>query len=119
LLYLALTAPLLAAVQLLLYTGGVLTLVVFALVMTAQTDDMGRWRKPVAAAMLAVLVFGVLASFVGGLDAGPAVGGLDDGQAAGIDLFSRYVVPFELLSVLLLGAIFGALAIARRDEERR
>jgi NADH:ubiquinone oxidoreductase subunit 6 (subunit J) len=37
--YLALTAPLLAAVQILLYTGGVLTLVVYALVITAQTDD--------------------------------------------------------------------------------
>ena len=48
---------------------------------------------------------------------GQAQGGLDDGTEAGVDLFTRYVVPFELLSVLLLGAIFGALVIARRDEE--
>ena len=46
------------------------------------------------------------------------MGGLDDGRAAGVSLFSRYVVPFELLSILLLGAIFGALVIARWDEER-
>jgi NADH:ubiquinone oxidoreductase subunit 6 (subunit J) len=112
--YLALTAPLLAAVQILLYTGGVLTLVVYALVITAQTDDDRRWRRPVPALLLAGLVLAVLVSFVDGA-AGAAAGGLDDGRAAGIDLFSRYLVPFELLSVLLLGAIFGALVIARRD----
>ena len=121
LLYLALTAPLLAAVQLLLYTGGVLTLVVFALVMTAQSDDPTRWRRPLPAMVLALLVFAVLASYLPGLETGPALrqaqGGLDDGMAAGVELFTRYLVPFELLSVLLLGAIFGALVIARKDEE--
>ena len=116
--YLALTAPLLAAVQILLYTGGVLTLVVFALVMTAQTDDTKRWRRPLPAAGLALLVLVALASFVGDLAPGRGLGGLDGGQAAGVELFTRYVVPFELLSVLLLGAIFGALAIARKDDEQ-
>lgn len=115
--YLALTAPLVAAVQILLYTGGVLTLVVYALVMTAAAEDAGRWRRPVPAAVLAVLVFVVLSGVLRGLDpSGGPVGGLDDGPAVGAELFSRYVVPFELLSVLLLGAIFGALAIARREE---
>jgi len=112
--YLALTAPLLAAVQILLYTGGVLTLVVTAIVITAQIDDNLRWRRPLPALILAVLVLMVLASFVDGA-VGTATGGLDDGRAAGVSLFSRYLVPFELLSVLLLGAIFGALVIARRD----
>jgi len=115
--YLALTAPLVAAVQILLYTGGVLTLVVYALVITASSEDAGRWRRPVPAAVLALLVFVVLAGMLRGLDAsGDPLGGLDDGAAAGAALFSRYLVPFELLSLLLLGAIFGALAIARREE---
>lgn len=115
--YLALTAPLVAAVQILLYTGGVLTLVVYALVITAQATDAARFRRPLPAALLSLLVFSVLAGIGSALDAGrtPA-GGLDDGPAIGADLFSRYIVPFELLSVLLLGAIFGALAIARHKE---
>jgi NADH-quinone oxidoreductase subunit J len=116
--YLALTAPLIAAVQILLYTGGVLTLVVYALVITASADDSGRWRRPLPAVVLSLLVFAVLASAVSGVGEGGAVGGLDDGRALGVDLFSRYIVPFELLSVLLLGAIFGALAIARREDSR-
>jgi NADH-quinone oxidoreductase subunit J len=116
--YLALTAPLLAVVQLLLYTGGVLTLVVYALVVTARSDDPRRWRRPLAAAAVSVLVFSVLASAVSGLELGARAGGLGDGRAIGVSLFSRYVVPFELLSVLLLAAIFGALAIARGEERR-
>jgi NADH:ubiquinone oxidoreductase subunit 6 (subunit J) len=113
--YLLLTSPLLSAVQILLYTGGVLTLVVYALVVTAQTDDAKRWRRPLPALIVSLLVFLVLAGFV--TDVGPLepAGGLEDGRAAGSDLFTRYIVPFELLSVLLLGAIFGALVIARKE----
>lgn len=113
--YLMLTSPLLAAVQILLYTGGVLTLVVFALVMTAQSDDPHPFRKPLPAALVAALVLAVLGSTALHLGTTESVGGLENGTALGIDLFSRYVVPFELLSVLLLGAIFGALMVARKD----
>jgi len=115
--YLLLTSPLLAAVQILLYTGGVLTLVVFVMVMTAQSDDTRRWRKPVWAAILALAVFIVLASHVGDVAGAPQIGGLESGKEIGIALFSTYLVPFELLSVLLLAAIFGALVIARKDED--
>jgi NADH-quinone oxidoreductase subunit J len=113
--YLLLTAPLLAAVQILLYTGGVLTLVVFVMVMTAESDDTRRWRKPVWAALLAVAVFVLLASFAGDLAGAPAVGGLESGKDTGVSVFRTYIVPFELLSVLLLAAIFGALVIARKE----
>ena len=46
-LYLLLSAPLLAAVQILLYTGGVLTLVVFALVVAGANTEAARWRRPI------------------------------------------------------------------------
>ena len=114
--YMLLTAPLLAAVQILLYTGGVLTLVVFVMVMTAQQDDTQRWRKPVWAALLAVAVFLVLAVNAGEVSGAPKSGGLESGQEVGVSIFTDYIVPFELLSVLLLAAIFGALAIARKEE---
>ena len=115
--YLALTSPLLAAVQILLYTGGVLTLVVFALVITASTDDKQRWRRPLPAGVLALMVFLALASVIDRMEfSGAPKGGLADGTAIGVELFTRYIVPFELLSLLLLGAIFGALAIARRED---
>ena len=113
--YLLLTAPLLAAVQILLYTGGVLTLVVFALVVAGANTEGARWRKPVPAALLGLSAFAALAASVRRLpDARPNVG-LESGKDAGLLLFGDYLVPFELLSVLLLGAVFGALLLARKD----
>ena len=60
-LYLLLSAPLLAAVQILLYTGGVLTLVVFALVVAGANTEGQRWRKPIPAAFMSLAVFAELA----------------------------------------------------------
>jgi NADH:ubiquinone oxidoreductase subunit 6 (subunit J) len=113
--YLLLTAPLLAAVQILLYTGGVLTLVVFALVVAGANTEGARWRKPVPAALLALAVFVALAASVRRLPASTPLGGLESGKNVGLLLFGDYLVPFELLSVLLLGAVFGALLVARKD----
>lgn len=118
-LYLLLAAPVLAAVQILLYTGGVLTLVVFALVLTGTPESGPAWRRPLPAAILAAGVFAALAPFALSVEATPLAGGPDPAGTAGAMLFTRYVVPFELLSVLLLGALFGALVIARRDGRTR
>ena len=106
---------LLAAVQILLYTGGVLTLVVFVIVMTAQTDDSRRWRKPLWALLFSVAVFVILAFHAGDVAGPPQIGGLETGKETGVSVFRTYIVPFELLSVLLLAAIFGALVIARKE----
>jgi NADH-quinone oxidoreductase subunit J len=114
-LYLLLTAPLLAAVQILLYTGGVLTLVVFALVVAGTNTESARWRKPIPAAFLALAVFASLAATSLRVLPGSAVGGLESGKQVGLMLFHDYLVPFELLSVLLLSAVFGALLLARKD----
>jgi NADH:ubiquinone oxidoreductase subunit 6 (subunit J) len=114
-LYLLLTAPLLAAIQILLYTGGVLTLAVFALVVAGANTEGPRWRKPFPALFLAAAVFALLAVTSRGLHAPGPTGGLESGKDVGLLLFHDYLVPFELLSVLLLGAVFGALLVARKD----
>ena len=113
--YLLLTAPLLATVQILLYTGGVLTLTVFALVVAGANTEGARWREPLPAALASLAVFLALASSVRSLSSPAATGGLESGKDVGLLLFSDYLVPFELLSVLLLGAVFGALLLARKD----
>lgn len=113
--YLLLSAPLLAAVQVLLYTGGVLTLVVFALVVAGDETAGTRFRRPAPAALLALAVLAAIGSSVATATTGATPGGLEDGKAVGMALFGDYLVPFELLSVLLLGAVFGALLLARKD----
>ena len=113
--YLLLTSPLLAAVQIILYTGGVLTLVVYALVITGSPQGYAPWRRPFPAMGIAIVVFVVLASYARALGGAPAAGGLESGKALGGLLFGTYLVPFELLSVLLLAALLGALTIARKE----
>lgn len=115
--YASLGSPLLAAVQVLLYTGGVLTLVVYALVVSRGATDVGAPRRPFAAAATAALVFGALASF--GRSVPPATPAAPpDGRELGLLLFQRYLVPFELLSLLLLAALVGALMVARLERAR-
>jgi NADH:ubiquinone oxidoreductase subunit 6 (subunit J) len=113
--YLLLSAPLLAAVQILLYTGGVLTLVVFALVVAGDNTEGARWRRPIHAAGMSLVVFAALAGSVAKMQVASPAGGLESGKDVGLLLFHDYLVPFELLSVLLLGAVFGALLLARKD----
>jgi NADH:ubiquinone oxidoreductase subunit 6 (subunit J) len=113
--YLLLEAPLLAAVQVLLYTGGVLTLTVFALVVAGDQTDAARWRRPAPAAFLSVAVFVVLAVPIVRTIRASAAGERVPTPPVGEALFGVYLVPFELLSVLLLAAVFGALLLARKD----
>ncbi|HLF49434.1 MAG TPA: NADH-quinone oxidoreductase subunit J [Methylomirabilota bacterium] len=119
--FLSLDAEFLAAVQLLLYAGGVVTIVVFAIVVTERLvgDRITQTSRQlvngfvVAGALLvAVLIFirsGPLPA------ARPGVTG-DLTAAIGLMLLTRYVLPFELLAVLFVAALLGAIYFARPDE---
>ncbi len=119
--FLALDAEFLAAVQLLLYAGGVITIVVFAIVVTerlvgnriTQTS-----RHIVTGLVLAgALLLGVL-RFLRGADlpVGRPVIAVDVTRAIGQVLLTEFVLPFELLAVLLLVGLLGALYFARPEE---
>jgi NADH:ubiquinone oxidoreductase subunit 6 (subunit J) len=119
--YLALGAEVVALVQLLVYVGAVVVLVLFALMLTrapigVRGDlDAGPGRRAVAAVAgvgVALLVGGTLAFAVGDSRVTPD---LRRGQARplGEAIFGGWLVPFELLSVLLLAALVAALAVSR------
>ncbi len=119
--YLVLAAEFVAWVQILIYVGAVVVLLLFALMLTkaptGPQPDLNA-RQAVPAAVVALLVAGLLgATVVAGfrdtrLD-------LDDplvGSAAvtGETIFETWVLPFEVLSVLLLAALVGAIVLSRR-----
>ena len=119
--FLALDAEFLAAVQLLLYAGGVITIVVFAIVVTERLvgDRITQTsRHIVTGAVLAgALLLGVL-RFLRGADLPverPVIA-VDVTRAIGQVLLTEFVLPFELLAVLLLVGLLGALYFARPDE---
>ncbi len=119
--FLSLDAEFLAAVQLLLYAGGVITIVVFAIVVTERLvgDRITQTSRQlvngfVVAGSLLVAVLLFLRS-VPLPTARPAMTG-DLTRAIGQILLTRYVLPFELLAVLFVAALLGAIYFARPDE---
>ncbi|MFD2082943.1 NADH-quinone oxidoreductase subunit J [Actinopolymorpha cephalotaxi] len=120
--YLLLTAEFVAWVQVLIYLGAVVVLLVFALMLTRA--PIGPVERPpllhvvvgglVAAGVAAVLLVALVSGFSGAVIAldRAEVGGA---RATGRALFSTWVLPFEVLSVLLLAALVGAIALSRRD----
>jgi NADH-quinone oxidoreductase subunit J len=120
-LFLSLDAEFLAAVQLLLYAGGVVTIAVFAIVVTERLvgDRVSQTSRRLLAGFVlsGALLVGLLVVFRRGplTVLRPAVSG-DLTRAIGESLLQSYVLPFELLGVLFLAALLGALYFARPDD---
>jgi NADH:ubiquinone oxidoreductase subunit 6 (subunit J) len=120
--FLLLQAEFLAAAQVLLYAGGVVTIVVFAIMLTERlvgesVQQMNRgigWGAVVAAAVFAavalVLFRAPLPATLGG-DRAPATTDL-----LGRALLTDWVLPFEALGVLLLAALLAAVHVARTED---
>ena len=121
LLYLFLEAEFLAVVQILVYVGAILTLLVFGVMLTSRIADpaVSRWNRQagLTLALTAVLGLGLAHLLAHGpwtVRAGTEPVKL---PVLGHTLLSSYLLPFELLSVLLLGALVGAIFIARKDPQ--
>ncbi|MFF9868555.1 MULTISPECIES: NADH-quinone oxidoreductase subunit J [unclassified Streptomyces] len=120
--YLLLTAEFVAWVQVLIYVGSVVVLLLFGLMLTrapiGRSPDADSGNRPaalvVAVASAAALVWVVVDAFRTtwiDLD-GPAQGST---KVSGTILFRHWVLPFEALSVLLLAALVGAIVLSRKD----
>ena len=112
-----LQAPYLAAVQLLVYVGGVVTVVIFGVLLTRRpTDDKvtiarGRvWPAAIAAVGFAVPV----ALVVLGLPAPAAAPTVESTASLGYRFVGEHLVAFEVISAVLLVAMIGAIVLARR-----
>jgi NADH:ubiquinone oxidoreductase subunit 6 (subunit J) len=120
-LFLSLEAEFLAAVQLLLYAGGVVTIAVFAIVVTERLvgDRISQTSRRLLPGFIlsGALLVGLLVAFRRGplTVLRPTVTG-DLTRAIGESLLRSYVLPFELLGVLFLAALLGALYFARPDD---
>jgi NADH:ubiquinone oxidoreductase subunit 6 (subunit J) len=118
--FLFLDASFLFGVQLLLYAGGVVVLVVFAIMLTERLVGTGIRQAShgiVNGAIVSAAVFIGVIGFL--LQVGPApVAKAAEGDrtvALARAFLGPYAVPFELLAVLLVGALLGALYFARED----
>ena len=117
--YLVLFAEFLALVQVLIYGGAIIIVMMFAIMLTRSSDypritDNKQWPLAAVAALafLGVLVPSFLINSVKGTEANNA-----SFTGIGESLFTTWAVPFEIASLVLLVALIGAIIIARSDEE--
>ena len=123
-LYLQLDAQFVGFAQILVYVGAVAILVVFAVLLTRGGEAPERnvfsadWKW---GALVAALVFGLLAwavkhSFV--IDHKPAAKAEATVKQIGDSLMTKFVLPLEVIGLLLTAALIGAVIIAMREEEK-
>jgi len=119
--YLVLTAEFVAWVQVLIYVGAVIVLLLFGIMLTrapiGRSADLDSGNRAVAAAVAtataAILVTVVIDGFR--LAYTPLTPGGGAAKELGGTIFSTWVLPFEALSVLLLAALIGAIVLSRTD----
>ncbi|MFQ5848947.1 MAG: NADH-quinone oxidoreductase subunit J [Candidatus Methylomirabilales bacterium] len=119
--YVLLDAEFLAAVQVLIYVGGITILLLFAIMLTTRiAARVAVFNEQVG--LSAVIVLGITAVLIYASLAGIQVGGeppraVESAPALGRLLLTTHVLPFEVASVLLLAAMVGAIILARREGE--
>lgn len=119
--FLLLFAEFVAWVQVLVYVGAIVVLMLFGLMLTRAPIGKGQFDNDqrLIAALCAALLFGVTSWILVDGFAGKEISfATEEGttsETIGEVIFSLYVLPFEVVSVLLLAALVGAIVIARSD----
>ena len=122
-LYLLLGAEFIAMAQIIVYAGAVMVLFIFVIMLlnSGTEERAGRsWMSqllgiPVLLAFVGIVCFAIVGRFssAGAVKFGDFAGGT--AEKIGFSLFTDYLLPFEVTSVLILIAILGAIVLARKE----
>jgi NADH-quinone oxidoreductase subunit J len=126
-LYVLLGAPFLAAIQVLVYAGGIVVLYLFVVMLVnlkrppeAHRDPRRRTRLGFGLAAAVLIELGAIAAYASSYPATPAAPDLAMGSGGNTEqvgwlLYTSYLIPFEIASMLLLVAMIGAIVLAKRE----
>jgi NADH:ubiquinone oxidoreductase subunit 6 (subunit J) len=119
-LFVLLGAPLVAAAEVLVYIGGITVLILFAIMLTQSKSAPARLvfqTQAIPAAFAAVILAIIVAITVTATDWGAVPARLETAtDVLARLLFRDFVLPFEIVSVLLLAAVIGGVFLAKREE---
>jgi len=126
LLYFALSAQFLGIVQVIVYAGAIVVLFLFVIMLIGgEISPVIHDKRPaarIAAVVLgALFLLGLMAVLFKGLPPGAAPAGAPDAgsvQAVAGPLYTTYLLPFELASVLLLAGMLGGIVLALKERKR-
>lgn len=124
-LYIFLNAPFIAMMQILIYVGAISVLIVFAIMiagphyMRRRPKEWTRSTKLLAAVVVPVFTFFVFVSIIkGSFRTGTDVSSIST-KDLGRALFDTYMLPFELISFLIVVSIIGAIMLALFSKEEK
>ncbi|MFS0604198.1 NADH-quinone oxidoreductase subunit J [Peribacillus frigoritolerans] len=120
--YMLLSAEFVAIVQILIYSGAITIVMLFGIMLTKHQENdapaKGGWGN---FSLLAAIAGFAVAVYLGiynlDIPVQPTALHVENTKQIGIELFSKYVIPFEVMSVLLLVALVGAIVLAKKDDE--
>lgn len=120
--YVMLSAEFVAAVQILIYSGAITIIMLFGIMLTKHNDETesngGKWRKVLL--FLGVLGF-AFAVYLGiynfNIEQVPTTLHENNTMEIGKLLYTKHIIPFELVSVLLLAALVGSIVLAKKDDK--
>lgn len=123
-LFVLLSADFLAVTQILIYVGGILVLILFAIMLTSRISEVRISNRYIgespafmvtAAAFLALAVIAIRSPWLKAANPEwePTT------KEIGNSLLTKYILPFEIASVLLLIVVIGAVMVARKEVQRR
>ena len=119
--YALLGAPIVAAAQVLIYLGAISVLILFAIMLTQAGDanlPAPFHRQVPVALVISVVIMGLVGWAAVQTDWGMATQAAEAAvDAIANAVFTTYALPFEIISLLLLVAIIGAIYLARRPED--
>lgn len=124
--YVLLSAPFIAIAQVMVYAGAILILFVFVIMMLSPESKLQtglKWQRPLAVVFGLALVIELVVVLASAVTA-PAQGKftpeyidqIGSVQAVGASLFTDFLLPFEITSLLLLVAIVGVIVLAKKPK---
>ncbi|MGM9926964.1 MAG: NADH-quinone oxidoreductase subunit J [Bacillus sp. (in: firmicutes)] len=121
-LYILLSAEFVAGVQILIYSGAITIMMLFGIMLTNHHEQEKEKRNPMRKLFVILGIFGFAAVVYFGiydLDLATQSDSLHafNTEQIGIALYLKYVIPFEVMSVLLLVALVGAVILAKKDDQ--
>jgi NADH-quinone oxidoreductase subunit J len=119
-----LDAPFIAAVQIIIYAGAIMVLFIFVIMMInlerGLSPERKKWTLGLAGILALFLVVELLLAIRGVWDDLGTTGGESVGRPAELGrlLFTAYLYPFEITSVLIIAALVGAIVLVKRKEKK-
>jgi NADH-quinone oxidoreductase subunit J len=118
-LFLLLNANFIAILQIVIYAGAIMTLFLFVIMMVDVREDISpSWKRQSKVALLILLLIAGVTIWAVSSSDSQIVPLAKDFSVKGLarQLFTTYVFPFEVISILIISSVVGALYMARKEE---